>query len=231
MASGKIILASASKRRKELFSCLKLPFSVFPSRIDEARESRRQDPVRLVKRLALAKAQAVSRAKPDAIVVGADTLVVFQGRIFGKPGNKKEAERFLKLLCGKKHRVLTGLAVISPDGKFHLTHVATSVWMRRYSDQEIKRYVASGQAQGKAGAYAIQDEVFKPVRRWKGCFCNVVGLPLWKTAALLRQSGVFFKKVGSSFPLACEKCLLRGARILRKRGRAGRKPKTAVLVE
>lgn len=185
-----IVLASASPRRHELLGRLGVPFEVAAPEIEEDL-SGGQRPERLARRLAAAKALAAAAAHPDRDVLAADTLVIDRGVILGKPATGDEAREMLRGLRGKGHRVITGIAVVAPGrGRPSVAHARTQVRMRPYSDDEIEASIARGDPFDKAGAYAIQDELFRPVASYEGCYCNVVGLPLWSTIALLQRSGV-----------------------------------------
>ena len=120
--------------------------------------------------------------------IGADSVVVLDGEILGKPGDSAEARSMLKALRGRPHEVITGLALDAEDCSFSDT-VSTAVRMRAYSDDELEAYVASGRPLDKAGAYAIQDRDFGPVERVDGCYLNVVGLPLCEVSRGLRALG------------------------------------------
>ena len=180
-----LVLASASPRREELLRLLGLDFTVDPSGIDEPLEPGRP-PEEQAQELAAAKAQVVARRWPEDVIIAADTLVVLEGRVLGKPADRDEAARMLRSLRGREHRVVTGVAVSHPGGSV-TRHRQTRVWMRDYSDAELDAYVASGGTLDKAGAYAIQDAAFRPVDRLEGCHCNVVGLPLGLLLRLLRE--------------------------------------------
>src|SRR5688572_18882403 len=179
----RIVLASASARRPELLSALGLPFEVAPANVDESSDER--DPVALTRELALRKARAGSAAAPDAVVIGADTLVVLEGRLLGKPANADEARATLEALRGRTHQVVSGVAVVA-SGSEGSDVVTTHVTMRNYTDDEIEAYVTSGDPLDKSGAYAIQHPTFAPAARVEGCLCSVIGLPLWTLRSLLR---------------------------------------------
>jgi nucleoside triphosphate pyrophosphatase len=191
----RLILASASPRRRELLSRLGLPFDVRPSRIAEALASEVAAPA-LAATLARAKARDVAdqvRAAGDApaLVLGADTLVVLDGRPLGKPGSRDEARAMLWALRGRTHEVVTAIALIEVPGGREVTETVTSrVLMWPYGDPEIDAYVATGEPDDKAGAYAVQGVGGQLVARVEGCFENVVGLPLRTTARLLRTFGL-----------------------------------------
>ena len=182
----RLILASASPRRHELLTALGLAFEVRPADVDERTEER--DPVRLAEGLALRKARAlVERSKEFATtaILGADTIVVLEGRPLGKPAGPEEAREMLEALRGRTHEVVTGLAVIAGE-RVAADHARTAVTMRDYGSEEVERYIATGSPFDKAGAYAIQDGEFAPVERYEGCECSVIGLPLWTARRLLR---------------------------------------------
>ncbi|MFN8584869.1 MAG: Maf family protein [Dehalococcoidia bacterium] len=180
----RLILASGSARRPELLASLGLQFEIIPAGVDESSEER--DPERLARELALRKANAVATLEPDAVVIGADTLVTLDGRFFGKPADAAEATDTLRALRGHTHRVVSGVAVVSA-ADHAVEAVVTHVTMRPYADKEIERYVATGSPLDKSGAYAIQDPVFAPVSGFEGCMCSVIGLPLFTARRLLRQ--------------------------------------------
>ncbi len=185
----RLILASGSPRRRDLLARLCPPFEVVEPEIDESALGGR--PERIARRLAAAKAGAVANARPDAIILAADTVVVHRGDLLGKPRDAAEAEATLRRLRGRVHRVVTAVAVLSPGHRRPLVeHAVTRVTMRRYTDEEIAASIARGDPFDKAGAYAIQDERLAPVAAYGGCYCNVVGLPLWTAGGLLRRAGL-----------------------------------------
>jgi len=174
----KIILASASPRRIELLRQLGCKFRVMPSRVEE-KINPRLSPVRNAKRLSHSKTLDVASRLSKGIVVAADTIVVFRRNILGKPKNKKEAQRMLKMLSGNEHRVITGITVI--DAKTRKTKqakVVTRVKFRKLDKKIINRYIATGEPLDKAGAYGIQGKGSLLVEEIKGDYFNVVGLPL-----------------------------------------------------
>lgn len=178
----RIVLASGSARRPELLERLGIFFEVSPTNVDESSDER--DPAVLTRTLAELKARAGADAHPDAAVVAADTLVILDGRILGKPADAAEATSMLESLRSRTHQVVTGVAVAC-GGKLGSEVVTTNVTMRDYTDAEIAEYVASGDPMDKSGAYAIQHGTFLPAARAEGCICSVVGLPLWVTRGLL----------------------------------------------
>jgi septum formation protein len=184
-----LVLASASPRRRALLATLGWPFEVVVGDVDESAAAA-ESGLALARRLAAAKAAAVAVARPDAVVLAADTVVSLDGRVYGKPSSSAEAHRMLWELRGRRHAVITGVCVLRAGGAPHVEAACTAVWMRPYTDAEIAAFVASGESFDKAGAYAIQDPTFRPVARIVGCFTNVVGLPLCITRTLLRAAGL-----------------------------------------
>ena len=199
---SRLILASASPRRRELLARLRIPFDVVPPGIDEEPDG--SPPVRLARRLAVAKAQAVAAGHPEAAVLAADTVVVHTGDVLAKPRDADEARAMLARLRGRRHRVITAVAVL-PAGRRRplVEHAVTLVSMRSYSDDEITASIARGDPFDKAGAYAIQDPLLRPVSSYEspgggpGCYCNVVGLPLWLALRLLAPAGVGTKDISA----------------------------------
>jgi MAF protein len=204
-ASLKLILASASPRRRELLSALGFEFEVVPSSVDEEGITNTR-PERLARALALAKARDVASRHPDAVVLGADTVVVHRGVLLAKPRDADEVRSMLERLRGKTHRVITGVCLIAPGRRPRLAHVGTRVTMRDYTAHEIEASIARGDPFDKAGAYAIQDPLFRPVESYDGCYCNVVGLPLWPALDLLEMAGVARTRP-ASMPAACAACV------------------------
>jgi MAF protein len=143
----------------------------------------------MVRRLSSAKAQAAARAFPKATVIGADTIVVLDGMVLGKPSTAEEAVTMLRALRGRAHEVLSAVTLCQGDRRSLQCLNRSRVWMRAYSDEESAAYVASGDPLDKAGAYAIQHPWFRPATRWEGCYASVMGLPLADVAALLKQAG------------------------------------------
>ncbi|MYE31605.1 MAG: septum formation protein Maf [Chloroflexi bacterium] len=194
------MLASASPRRRELLPALGVPFEVIPADIDESGAD--EDAARLARDLARRKALAVAADRPADTVIGADTIVVLDGRQLGKPADAAEARAMLEALCGRTHHVVTGVAVIA-DGAEATEAVTTAVTMRDYSDDEVTRYITRGEPFDKAGAYAVQDPEFAPAAAVEGCRCAVIGLPLWALRRLLLDSGVDAEPPGLPDCLVC----------------------------
>lgn len=180
----KLVLASQSPRRKELLGLFGIPFSVRVADIDETIADF-ADPAAAVAQLSLRKALAVNPGA-DEVVVAADTVVVCDGRILGKPTDEGHARRMLKLLSGSTHQVMTGLTVISPRGTETVTEV-TRLYFRQLTDREIEEYIATGEPMDKAGAYGIQGGAARFCQRLEGDYYNVVGLPVCRLAMLLAQ--------------------------------------------
>lgn len=180
MTNLPIVLASTSPRRKELLGLFQVSFEVMPADINED-VLQDEAPEAYVQRLALEKAQTIARALAGrpAIVIAADTTVVHQGQIIGKPENAADAERILRSLRGQSHQVFSGLCLLNTATGEQVVELAESqVPMRNFSDSEMSAYIASGEPMDKAGAYGIQNSSFHPVENFAGCFANVAGLPL-----------------------------------------------------
>ena len=171
-----LVLASASPRRQELLRSAGIPFEVQPANIAE-------DPLpgesakACAERLARAKALAVARQRPHDVVLGADTVVVVDGQLLGKPSDAADAARMLHMLSGREHQVITGVCLVV-GGQSTVASETTSVTMSEISEREITGYVASGEPMDKAGAYAIQGIASRWIPRIEGDYCNVVGLPV-----------------------------------------------------
>ncbi len=183
-----LILASSSPRRKELLSQAGFVFSVVNHQFREhASSTPSQSAPDLARSLALAKARSVAPNFSRALVLGADTLVAFGHRVIGKPRDRKHARQILTTLSGTTHQVITALALISaPAGTTLLEHDTTSLTMAQLSPQQIDRYLRTDSWQGKAGAYALQqDDAF--ITDIQGSFSNVVGLPLELFERMLRD--------------------------------------------
>ena len=185
----RLVLASASARRKELLAQIGLvPDEIFPTKIDESPYPGERPGV-LAKRLSLAKSEVVTLESGDSWVLSADTVVGVGRRVFGKPEHLSEARTFLELLSGRRHRVYTAITVVSPTKAAVTRLVVTTVSFKRLEGDEIERYLHAGEWQGKAGGYAIQGLAGAFVRGLNGSYFNVVGLPLYETMSLLKGSG------------------------------------------
>jgi septum formation protein len=183
-----LILASASPRRRELLAQAGYRFAVQPSSIAESLRPG-EDAIRFATRLAREKAEAVFARHPPsaapAMVLGADTVVVCDEEVMGKPADAADAQRMLLLLSGRTHQVVTGVAVVWGVGSAEVAAEMTQVTMCTLSPQEVAAYVATGEPMDKAGAYAIQGYAGRWIPRIHGCYFNVVGLPLSLVAGLL----------------------------------------------
>ena len=184
-----LVLASASPRRLDLLRKVGIsPSEILPAEIDETALPR-ELPRELARRLAEGKAQAVATSRPDAFVLGADTVVAVGRRILGKAESPDEAAKFLRLLSGRGHKVLGGVCILAPGGVSTIRVVVTSVAFKRLSDIEITDYIAGDEWRGKAGAYAIQGMAARFVRQIGGSYTNIVGLPLFETVQMLTGLG------------------------------------------
>jgi septum formation protein len=185
----RLILASASPRRADLLAAAGFAFDVMPVEIDE-RVLASERPAEYVSRLALAKAREVARRNPGTPVLGADTAVVVDDRILGKPADAADAAEMLRILSGRTHEVLTGVAICL-DGREARDVACTRVRFLQLAPAEIAWYVASGEPYDKAGAYAVQGLASRFVESIDGSYSNVVGLPVATAYRLLQQIGAF----------------------------------------
>lgn len=197
MSSGaRLILASASPRREELLRQLGVPFTVVPSELPEQLPSGPR--AEAVRALALAKARAVAARVGTGVVLGADTIVVLSGAVFGKPKDAEDARRMLRALRGRLHEVITGVALVEAAARWEVSEaVVTRVRMAEYGEPEIEAYLATGEPYDKAGAYAVQGAGGRLVAQVDGCYTNVVGLPLSTTRRLLADWGILGQRGGA----------------------------------
>lgn len=185
----RLVLASASPRRLELLARIGVtPDGVRPTEIDET-PLKSELPRSLAIRLAAGKALAGASLTPDALVLAADTVVGLGRRVLGKPADEAEAARFLGLLSGRRHRVITAVCLAHPGGQRTARLVTTVLAFQRLTQAQIEDHVASGEWRGVAGGYQIQRRAEMYVRFLSGSHSNVVGLPLFETAQLLRGAG------------------------------------------
>jgi nucleoside triphosphate pyrophosphatase len=198
------VLASASPRRRDLLSQAGFDFDVVPSVVDEESFTGGR-PAALARRIARAKAQDVAARCSEAVILAADTIVVLRGDVLGKPSDAAEARHMLQRLRDRQHRVITAVCLIAPGMRLRIEHVVTRVRMRAYAAAEIETFIASGSPFDKAGGYAAQDTDFAPVASFKGCYCNVLGLPLWTAIGLLSEAGI--ERTDRSMPVACVDCV------------------------
>lgn len=186
----RLILASSSPRRAEILRGAGIVFEVAAPDVDETRRAE-ESPVEYVCRLAEAKARAAANGLNDpALVIGADTVVLLDGRVYGKPASAEEAAEMFRHYSGRTHEVVTGVAVLrQPDGALRVEHASTCVTFAAMSEAEIAAYIATGEPFDKAGAYAIQGIGGRFVARIEGCYFNVMGLPLSLAYRMLRELG------------------------------------------
>ena len=182
-----VILASQSPRRRELLGLTGLPFIVRAADIDETMDSGKA-PFDEVARVSRLKAEAVAR-KPEDVVIAADTIVVCEGEVLGKPRNEADAFRILSLLSGRHHEVMTGMTVVCGDKAITHTEV-TKIHFRELHPEEIRAYIASGEPMDKAGAYGIQGGAALFADEMVGDYYNVMGLPVCRLAVILRSLGL-----------------------------------------
>lgn len=193
-----LVLASASPRRQELLRSAGLPFSVVPSHVPEV-SLPGENPARRAERLAREKAREVARTRTADFVLGADTIVVIDGEMLGKPADAADARRMLRALSGRTHQVITGVCLIHParDGESlppaargeEVSSCTTLVTMSELDPGEIEFYIQSGEPDDKAGGYAIQGFASRWILRIEGDYTNVVGLPVSLVYQMLRRQG------------------------------------------
>jgi MAF protein len=197
-----IVLASSSPRRQELISLLERTWVVLTADVDED-SVYSSNPVTNVIETAMLKARYAANSAPaDALIIAADTMVLLDGRMLGKPADKKEATAMLVSLRGRTHQVHTGIVVIdNSTGQAVVDSCSADVPMRDYTDDEIEAYVSTGDPLDKAGGYAIQHPEFTPVKDLNGCYSTVVGLPLCHLVRLLRRLKV---EISADVPGGCQ---------------------------
>ena len=191
MNNKKIILASASPRRRDLLSQMGLKFDVIPSNVDENIDNKAFSK-ELIENLALEKALDVkNKINYPAIIIGSDTVVVTNNEILGKPKDKTDALRMLQLLSGKTHQVISAIAIVdSEEDKTLVDSVVSEVTFKPLSDSEINNYIETQEPMDKAGAYAIQGLTGIFIVSICGCYSNIVGISVYKLAQMLKQLGV-----------------------------------------
>ena len=189
--SRKIILASTSPRRKALLEKTGLVFETVSSDYEEDM-ALALPPKELAIHLSFRKAKAVAEKYPDAVIIAADTFVVFQGRVLGKPHTPHKAQAMLRMLSGSVHSVITGFTILEgPEGRRHSDATQTNVYLKKLTDTEIDAYVASGEPLDKAGAYAIQGLGGELIEKIEGDYLSMVGLPVPAVMEVLKKFGVF----------------------------------------
>ena len=184
-----LILASASPRRAELLTAAGIPFEVRPAHIDE-RIHPGEEAVAYASRVALEKARVVQAASDGRPVLAADTVVVVDRQILGKPADSDDAKRMLRMLSGRAHEVVTAVVLVSEKGSFVTGTEVTTVEFMLLNNAEIDWYVATGEPSDKAGAYAIQGLASRFVTRIEGSYSNVVGLPVALVYAMCSRAGL-----------------------------------------
>lgn len=183
----RLVLASASPRRKEILQNLGLSFEVITSDAEEKQENG-IPPYMMVQQLAMIKGTDVALRVKDALVVSADTIVYLDGKVLGKPGTVEKAREMLKMLSGNEHEVYTGICITdSGGGKSVSDYEVTKVKFRTLTDEEIEKYILTGEPMDKAGAYGIQGKGCLLVEKINGDYLNVVGLPAAKLARVLKE--------------------------------------------
>ena len=202
----RVVLASTSPRRRDLIWALDVEVLFADPGVVEDEPRRGETAEAYVQRLSVEKALSALESDPSAVIVAADTTVVLGEEVLGKPVDGREAREMLMRLRGRAHRVMTGVTVLDgADGRRHSVAEVSKVEMRAYSDREVGEYVESGKPMDKAGAYGVQDRRFRPVHSVKGCYSNVVGLPLCRLVDLLSQVGV---QVSPRPAASCDRCSL-----------------------
>jgi septum formation protein len=202
----KLLLASASPRRRELLEAIGLGFRMRPVDLDEVATAGSLLPLEAAGAVAAAKARAADGG--GDVVLAADTMVVLDARVIGKPVDAADARRMLGALRGRTHTVVTGVVVRTAESEWTAV-IESQVRLRAYGDAEIDAYVAAGGGRDKAGSYGIQDEPFLPVEAIEGCYCNVMGLPLWTAYRLLREAGCTAPRRPGDVLARCAVCPMR----------------------
>ncbi|HEX6964997.1 MAG TPA: Maf family protein [Gemmatimonadaceae bacterium] len=190
MSALPIILASGSPRRTELLAMIGIPHTVMPADIDES-VHRGEPPIAYAERVAREKGRVVAGGHPDALVISADTTVVIDEQILGKPCDARDAARMLRMLSGRTHTVFTAVAV-SRHGRMESTVESVAVTFRDLSDEEIAAYIATGEPMDKAGSYGIQGYGATIVERIDGDYFAVMGLALMRLVQLMRRLGIVY---------------------------------------
>ena len=188
-----IILASTSPRRKDIFSKLRIPFTIIESRYEEDM-TLPMSPTNLVEHLSARKARSVAQnhSNLNALIIGADTVVVFENHVLGKPKTEERAREMLSMLRGKENDIVTGVTLLDSHDQHELSfHETTKVFMKQISDETITAYIKTGEPLDKAGAYALQELGAVLIDRVEGDFFNAMGLPLARLSEELQRFGVY----------------------------------------
>jgi len=190
----KIILASTSPRRKKLLETIGLPFSIEKSNYPEVLDQK-ITAEKLAEQLAFKKADTVAKKHQNALVIGADTFIVFRGKYLGKPANDKDAKAMLQMLSGKKHQVVSAFCLIDTSSKkVIIKSITSNVWLRKIAEKEIDLYLKTKEPQGKAGAYAVQELGMIFVKKIEGDYQAIVGLSIHELSNALTEFGVSILK-------------------------------------
>lgn len=185
--SKRLILASASPRRQSLLKQIGFTFEVIPSNVEE-NEIIAHDPLANIQAIALRKARDVAARVTNGLVIGADTQILVDGEVMGKPTDERDAARMLSKLSARTHRAITGVALVDAETGFEETWAETTlVSFRKLSKDEISTYISTGEPMDKAGAYGIQGRAAAFVEKIEGCYFNIVGLPLVKLSQKIRK--------------------------------------------
>lgn len=184
-----LILASSSPRRQELLREAGIAFAIHAPHINEDQQTG-EPPLEYALRLAREKAQTVAGHYPQRYVLGADTIVVVDSEVLGKPRDAGDAARMLRLLSGRAHQVTTAVSLVAPRARTETRSCTTQVYFRKLAEDEIQQYVSGGEPMDKAGAYAIQGGASRWADRIEGEYSNVVGLPLSLVTEMLRMNGL-----------------------------------------
>jgi septum formation protein len=182
----RLLLASASPRRREILENLGFEFEILPSDVDES-EVLWNDPVESAKLLAEIKGVDAQMTRPRKTIISADTIVLCEGKVMGKPSGPEEAREMLEKLSGRMHEVVTGIALIAPPNHRIIEAESTKVFFRKISTKEISLYIETREPFDKAGAYAIQGYASAFIDRIEGCYFNVVGLPVARLFSMFRR--------------------------------------------
>ena len=182
----RLLLASASPRRREILENLGFEFEILPSNVDES-EVPWNDPVKSAKLLAEIKGVDAQMTRPRKTIIAADTIVLCDGQVMGKPGSPEEAKEMLEALSGRMHEVVTGIALIALPNIRIIEAESTRVFFRGLGPEEISRYIETGEPFDKAGAYAIQGYASAFIEKIEGCYFNVVGLPVSRLFGMFRR--------------------------------------------
>ncbi|MGV7220996.1 MAG: Maf family protein [Nitrospinales bacterium] len=187
-SNPRVLLASQSPRRSEILKSMHISFDVEPALIEEVFRDD-YSPIENVLAIAEAKARWVAIRNKNRFIIGADTIVVLEDQIMGKPTNKDDAHHILSLLSGKRHKVITGVVVLNPLGNCFPEATESYVKFKEMTSTEINNYIETGEPMDKAGAYAIQGKGSAFVESYSGSWSNIVGLPIESVQSLLQKAG------------------------------------------